>query len=256
MALRLVQAGNGDPRPLVLGFSLGSDQDMYLPVALGDRACIVFDDGLAGPALPELLEFAYREANLRHVSDLALVGYSGGCARIRSLRLAGANASAYVLMNGPLASWPPHEWEISWLRDLANQARLGRVLLVASHTQQTYMEELSPEHALASPWRVWQMATGWPLDKAGPVESPGVTRQGQLWVYSYASKVMDAAEIAAHYAQVPALCARHLGPWLDRPQPAPAPPQPPETAAKSDDGSLPLALLGVAAVMAMGAGKD
>ena len=163
MALRLVQEGKGDPRPLVLGFFLGSDQDMYLPITVGERACLILDDSATGPALPELLEFAYRQAHLRQVSDLALIGYSAGCQRVRSLRLAGANASAYILVDGPHASWPPQEWQIDWLRDLANQARQGRVLLVASHTQQTYCEELPKDQAFSSSWPVLQMATGWRL---------------------------------------------------------------------------------------------
>jgi hypothetical protein len=252
MALRLVQEGKGDPRPLVLGFLLGSDQDMYLPITIGERACLILDDSATGPAMPQLLEFAYKQANLRSVSELALIGYSAGCRRVRELRLAGANASAYILVDGTHASMPPQQWQIDWLRDLANQARQGRILLVASHTQQTYCEELANGQAYASTWRVLQMATGWSLDKGGTIENPAVTRQGELWVYSYASAKIDAAAHTAQYSQVAVFSSAHLGPWLERPRTVPAPSG---QAAYGEDASLPLGLLGVAAVMAMGTGK-
>jgi len=249
MALRLVQEGKGDSRPLVLGFLLGGDQDMYLPIAVGENACVILDDLATGPALPQLLEFAYKQARLQNVSDLVLIGYSAGCRRVRELRLAGANASAYVLVDGTHASMPPQQWQIDWLRDLANHAREGRTLVVASHTQQTYCEELTGGQAYSSTWRVLQMATGWPLNKGGTIESPTVTKQGELWVYSYASAKIDAKAHIAQYSQVPVLCSAHLGPWLNRPRTAPS-----QQATTSEDTSLPL-LLGVAAVMAMGSGK-
>ena len=253
MALRLVQAGKGDPRPLVVGFLLGRDQDMYLPISVGERACLILDDSATGPGLPELLEFAYRHANVQHVSDLALIGYSAGCQRVRALRLAGANASAYILVDGTHASWPPQDWQIDWLRDLANQARQGRVLVVASHTQQTYCEQLPKDKAFTSSWRVLQMATGWPLDKGGTIESPAITRQGELWVYSYTSAKIDAPAHIAQYSQVAAFTAAHVAPWLERRRGMPAP-LPTEQTVQFDD-TLPLGLLGVAAVMAMGGVK-
>jgi len=250
MALRMVQEGRGDPRPLVLGFLLGGDQDTYLPIAVGENACLILDDSASGPPMPQLLEFAYKQANLRNVSELALIGYSAGCRRVRELRMAGANASAYILVDGTHASMPPQQWQVDWLRDLANQARQGRILLVASHTQQTYCEELANGQAFASTWRVLRMATGWPLDKGGTIENPAISRQGELWVYSYASAKIDAPAHAAQYSLVPMFCSAQLGSWLNRPRSVPS-----AQAAPSADSSLPLGLLGVVAVMAMGEGK-
>jgi len=146
---------------------------------------------------------------------------------------------------------PPQQWQIDRLRDLANQARQGRILLVGSYTQQTYCEELANGQAYSSTWRVLRMATGWPLDKGGTIENPAITRQGELWVYSYASAKIDAPAHAAQYTQVAAFTAHHLGQWLDRPRTTQ-----PASPAASEDNSLPLGLLGVAAVMAMGAGKS
>lgn len=249
MALRLVQTGKGDPRPLVLGFLLGGDQDTYLSIAVGEKACVILDDSATGPAMPQILEFAYKRANVRSISDLVLIGYSAGCRRIRELHLAGANASAYILVDGTHASMPPQNWQIDWLRNLAEQARRGSVLLVASHTQQTYCEELASGQAYSSTWRVLQMATGWPLSKGGTIEKPAITRQGELWVYSYASAKADAKAHAAQYSQVAALCSAHVGPWLNRPRQTPA------EQSGGGSNSLPLGLLGIAAMIAIGTEK-
>jgi hypothetical protein len=195
--------------------------------------------------LPELLEFAHRTAGLEHVARLALVGYSAGCQRVRALRLSGVSASAYLLADGTHASWPPAEWQIGWLRELAEEARQGRILVIATHTLQTYTERLPPGRALASTVRVLRMATGWPLDHAGSLERPALTREGALWVYSYASAEMDAPAHAAQLVRVvPELCAKHLGPWL-RDE---APQKRATTGSIGSLGLLRIGLLGLAAL--------
>jgi hypothetical protein len=66
-----------------------------------------------------------------------------------------------------------------------------------------------------------------------------VTRQGALWVYSYASAKADVAAHAAQCSRVlPEMCARHLGPWLNVEAPH---------RARQDRASLGLGLLGIAA---------
>jgi hypothetical protein len=165
--------------------------------------------------MEELLEFAYRRAELRHVSRLAMIGYSAGCQRVRELRLAGVNAHAYLLADGTHASWPPEEWQIAWLRELADEARAGTVLVVATHTMQTYTERLPRGRAFASTVTVLRMATGWKLERTGPLDRPAVTREGALWVYSYASAEADAPAHAAQLSRVlPELSARHLRTWI------------------------------------------
>jgi len=163
----------------------------------------------------ELLEFAHRQAGVRKVSRVALIGYSAGCQRVRALYLSGVRASAYLLADGTHASWPPEEWQIGWLRDIASEARAGKALLVATHTQQGYTERLPQGKAFCSTALVLRMATGWPLDRAGLLDAPVVTREGALYVYSYASADIDApVHVAQLVRVVPELSARHLGPWV------------------------------------------
>ncbi|TKC93705.1 hypothetical protein [Polyangium fumosum] len=242
MALRLVQAGEGNPRALVIAFLIGAELDPRLRAAFGPRTCVMADGAASGPMMEEILEFAHRRAGLRHVSRLALIGYSAGCQRVRALRLAGVEASAYLLADGTHASWPPADWQIDWLRQLVERARAGKALVVASHTMQTYTERLPKGKAFASTVRVLRMATGWELDRAGPLDAPAVTREGSLYVYSYASAGIDAAAHAAQLVRVvPELSARHLRPWL-------GPDQGP-TAGRPPARRLPLGLIGFFAKM-------
>lgn len=215
MALRLVQLGQGDPRPLVLAFLVSGELDPKLRAAFGPRCCIVADGVAKGPMMAEILDFAYRHANLRHVSRLALIGYSAGCQRVRALCLEGVEADAYLLADGTHASLPPETSQIEWLRRLVDDARAGRILVVATHTMQSYTEQLPVGKAFCSTVTVLRMATGWELERAGPPDSPVVTNQGALWVYSYASAPIDAPAHATQLVRVvPELAARHLGPWV------------------------------------------
>ena len=211
MALRLVQAGKGHPRPLVLAFLVGADLDPKLRAAFGPRPCIIADGLAKGPMMGELLEFAHRQAGVREVSRVGLIGYSAGCQRVRALYMSGVRASAYLLADGTHASWPPEEWQIGWLRDLATEARAGRILLVATHTMQAYTERLPKGRVFCSTARVLRMATGWPLDRVGPLDAPAVTREGALYVYSYASADIDAPAHAAQLVRVvPGFSARGI----------------------------------------------
>ncbi|MDI1444698.1 hypothetical protein [Polyangium sp. 6x1] len=200
---------------MVLAFLVGGDLDPRLRAAFGPQACVVADGVAKGPMMGELLEFAHRQAGVRKVSRVALIGYSAGCQRVRALYLSGVRASAYLLADGTHASWPPEEWQIGWLRGIASEARAGRALLVATHTMQAYTERLPKGRAFCSTARVLRIATGWPLDRAGPLDAPAVTTEGALYVYSYASADIDAPAHAAQLVRVvPELSARHLGPWL------------------------------------------
>jgi len=222
MTLRVVQPGAGGPRrPLMLFFLWWAGLDAKTRAAFGPGPCIVADDSAKGAeTLPEIAEFAHKAAGLQHISALGLAGYSAGCQRVRALRRAGAEASAYLLLDGTHASWPPEAWQIDWLRDIADQARRGRVLVVASHTYQTYTEELTrPLTPFASTVTVLRKATGFALERGGQPEAPRVSRDGQLWVYSYASAKADAK---AHSYQAmfagPKLATNHVGPWLNNPE--------------------------------------
>ena len=256
MTLRLVQQGQGAARPLVATFLAWAGMDAKIRAAFGPAPCIVADDSAKGTeTLAEIMEFAHKSAGVSQVSRLALIGYSAGCQRVRKLRIDGANADAYLLSDGTHASWPPQEWQIAWLRDLATQARKGKVLVVASHTWQTYTEKLTPPLTpFASTVTVLRQATGFPLERGGPPEAPVISRDGQLWVYSYATKDAD---MKAHSYQAmvvqPKLAVQHVAPWLlngSRPTPTPTPTKEPARTASSGGGLDEGLVLGGLAILA------
>jgi len=216
MALRMVQVGRGRSRPLVVGFLVFPSVDARLRSAFGPDPCIIMDDTDTGPPLWEAFDMAFSKAGIEIISKLGLIGFSAGCQRIRSLyRDEGVRAHAYLLVDGTHASLPPQPSETTWLQQAAAEARAGQTLLIASHTLQTYVEELPPNERFASTLRVLRLATGFPLTQAGPLEAPRITQSGNLWVYSYASAKIDAkAHVDQHEWALPALAAAHLGPAL------------------------------------------
>lgn len=254
MALRLVQPGIGATRPLVAMFLASGDLDRKIQAAFGPAPCIIADHTRDGKeTLRDLMDFAYKNAGVSNVSRYALIGYSAGCQRIRKLRIDGAEAAAYLFSDGTHASWPPQEWQIAWLRDLAAQARKGKVLVVASHTWNTYTEKLTPPQTpYASTVTVLRQATGFPIERGGPPDAPVVSHDGQLWVYSYASK--DADKVAHSYQAMvvqPKLAAHHVAPWLLKgPQPSPAPTKEPTRSTSRDRGIDDGLLLGGIALLA------
>jgi hypothetical protein len=101
----------------------------------------------------------------------------------------------------------------------------------------TYTERLPKGQAFASTLRVLRMATGMALDRAGTVEEPVVSREGELWVYSYASGEVDAGAHAAQLVKVvPEMCGEHVGPGL--------------TGSRLGTRSVSVGVLGLAAVIA------
>jgi len=221
MALSLVQRGSGAARPLVAAF--GPMTVARLPKTLGPTPCIVSDTdpkGAGTETIADIVDFAARQCGVEHFSTTALIGFSIGCKRVKHIRIGGATAGAYLLVDGTHAPWPPQSAHIQWLKDLAAEARQGRILLVASHTYQTYVEKMAQPYA--STVTVLRLATGFPLTAGGPSDAPVISRDptsgpntSGLWVYSYASKEAD---YEAHKYQggtaVHQLAARHLAPWL------------------------------------------
>jgi hypothetical protein len=80
------------------------------------------------------------------------------------------------------------------------------------------------------------------LDRAGTVERPVVSREGELWVYSYASGEIDAGAHAAQLVKVvPEMCRTHLGRAV--------------TGTRQGASSLGLGALAVGAALALGVGR-
>lgn len=170
---------------LVAGFLLHPSRDRELREAFGPDAWLVLTAEV--PREPT-------EAELRALApeagQLVAIGYSLGCMPLRHLLRSGVDLAAVVAIDGTHGSWPRREpWQISTWRDYAARARRGEVLFVATHTYQTYTEQLrAPDVPFASTVTVLREVTGWPLPM--PATS-SATVDGGLVVASYASARID-----------------------------------------------------------------
>lgn len=231
MPLRLVSAGTGAARPLVCGYLIGDHLDADLRDAL-PGACLVAYDTPDGEPLPTTLRRARQLAGVEAFGALVLLGFSAGVGRgVRQRLIDGAKPDAVVAIDGTHASLPPLSWQIEVWRALAERARRGEALFVATHSFNTYTESLrAPHTAYQSTWTTLRQATGWPLGTTGPLPLGEETSEGDLHVHSYASATTDAA---AHAKQqtvaLPAMLRRYVAPWLERRSAsATAPTLPPE----------------------------
>lgn len=232
---RLVQAGVGDARDLVVVYFLAQQNDGALRAA-APGAIIVNDtrtdtSGYAragGGGVEPLLDLVPRlEAMLKcSVRSVTLCGWSIGCKAVRSQLLSsdGAGVDAVVAMDGTAANFPtPDErTQIKPWKDFAEQAKAGEKVMVATHTMLTYTEHL-PQPFMAT-WHVLQRVTGFTLAAQGPNDAPVLSQEGQLTVWSYA-----AADAAGHTFQGREALPRCLAQALARvrfnqqvnPQPSP-----------------------------------
>lgn len=220
--MRIVQIGSGEPRELVVCYLVGAHMDSALRDALGPAPCVVaYGTGKPADDLDETVAAVRDQISVSQIGRIVLVGYSLGCSGVRARLLEGAQAesalAALVLIDGTHASKPPASWQLDVWREAFARAREGKLLVVATHTQQSYVEDLRPpETPFLSTATVLRQVTEWPLDVAGPIEAPAVRHEGQLWIYSYASKRIDAqAHILQQREVLPRVLRQHVRPLLE-----------------------------------------
>ena len=240
MATRIVQAGKGAVRDVVVLYHLTAELDGVVRGALGPAVTLInvteppgalkYMTVAAGSLQPlsAVLEAARQKLGLDITwGRVALVGYSEGCQALRAQLLAGATPDAIVAVDGTHGDWPHRaDWQVKPYRDyfLGAQASQANRLFVASHSGLTYVEQLRPTVAnprlrpYASTKRVLEEVTGWRLDPTA--DEPTVRREGRAVVYSYVSH-----DHAAQARRVlPRLLAEELmATWNAESPPAPAP---------------------------------
>jgi len=177
--------------------------------ALGPTPTIIITEAANGSeSLAEIMSFAQAQTGRADVALVCLGGFSAGCQRVRALRMAGAVASVYLLIDGAHASNPPAEWQLDYLKELVAMARQRKTALVISHTY------VVTEPAYLSTAAVARIATGWELPKPAP-GSHDARSEGNLTVYSVHSAPVD---VMAHSAQamiwLPVILDGHVRPIL------------------------------------------
>jgi len=140
---------------------------------------------------------------------LVLAGWSAGCESVRALLLAGVEPAAVVTLDGTHASLPAADWQIDVWRALAEEARRGERLWIATCTQQLYVESLPAGQRFTATRHVLERAVGCELPPGAEIH------EGGLHVYSVPSAAIDAE---AHKAQLrdwlPRVLREHVAPWL------------------------------------------
>jgi hypothetical protein len=214
MGLRLVQQGQGDPRPLVVLYLVGSPMDPELCAALGPGPAIVAYDDAVGAPLITTISFVTAKTG-SGVSDVILVGYSAGCQSVRGELMAGSNVSGVLAIDGTHANLPPEKWQIDVWRNWAALARQSERLFVATCTENTYVETSLPvPQRYSATISVLRLVTDFQII---PSEHPAGEHDGALHVYGYSSATTDKAAHARQQTVVlPDMLARHAKPWLER----------------------------------------
>lgn len=211
MTYRLVSTGTGDRCAIVVAYLIHQRLDDDLRSAL-PGACILAYDDAAGEPLYATKVHARGAGWID--GPIVLIGYSAGCLQgIRQRLLDGADPDAVVAIDGTHASIQPKDWQLDPWKHMATEARAGRKLFVATHTQLTYVET-KPDPYQATVTTLRQI-TGWKLAEAGPLPLGVEVSDGSLHVHSYQS---GSADRAAHEAQarvvLPEMLRRYVAPWL------------------------------------------
>lgn len=213
MPYRLVQQGEGNPRPLVVLYLVGSPLDPELREALGKTASIAAYDDPNGEGLPATISRVQAETEAA-VSDVILVGYSAGCKAIRRELMNGQDVAGILAIDGTHANLPPADWQIEVWQKYAERARQCERLFVATCTQNTYVETALPQgQRYSATVSVLRQVTGYALE---PSDDPAGEHDGALHVYSFSSAPTDSPAHAKQQTIVlPVMLARHAKPWLE-----------------------------------------
>lgn len=173
MALRVLQPGSGNPRPLVVIYLLPQDTSNF---RFPENVAVVADTGPEGtfdqrqayyassvPPLDQLLSALQQQLGTSF-GPVVLAGFSMGGFAVRRLLALGADPDAVVLADATYGSDL-----VAWTNYAQKALRQERVF-VASHSS-----------SVAAPWQNLKAITGFNL----PYPSSNTTRVGNAVVHAY-----------------------------------------------------------------------
>jgi hypothetical protein len=181
VTLKLMSPGRGEARDLLVVFHVDpSAKSVQADIinAAGDAIVVnetfaAFKSLYASPTpLPKLMEWAVKEAGAMAIRRVVLAGFSEGCQGVRSQLRAGMRPEAVIACDGTHASRPPAAEHIQPWRALAERAKAGECVFLASHTR-IHTEYLTTRETL-------ELITGWKL-----TEKMAFKAEGKLCVYSW-----------------------------------------------------------------------
>ena len=188
--IRLVQAGQGARRPLVVLYHAGPWSDQLVTAAAGPDACVVNDTEEPSHGLYARVDAGGIE-NLDTVlaqaqglagesftpSPLIVAGFSEGCEGVRAQLLAGHDPDVVICTDGIQVQRSYGDADLQVWRDLVARARAGRSRFLVSHAFFSATKGLPVVETM-------RLITGLPLPQGGTSESPLTVRDGGLTVLS------------------------------------------------------------------------
>jgi len=208
--IRVVQAGSGPVRDIVVLFLCGSQVDADVRAAMGPGPVILADSTADGrETYVDLMAMAVGGGGAS-LGRVTLAGWSRGCARVRELWAAGARPDVTLLLDGTHAAHPPRPEQLAAWRLILDAGRSGACRVVATCTSMTYTERLPASEGgpFASTLTVLRALTGWRLD--APLDGQ---MDGGLVVLKFPSRDIDAA---AHVRQQRVVLAQLLAYYAAR----------------------------------------
>ncbi len=188
--IRLVQAGRGAQRPLVVLYHAGPWSDPLVTDAAGPDACVVNDTEEPSQGLYSKVDAGGIE-NLATVvtqaqglageaftpSPLIVAGFSEGCEGVRSQLLAGYDPDVAICADGIQVQRNHSDADLQVWRDIVARARAGTRRFLVSHAFFSATRGLPVVETM-------RLITGLSLPQGGTPESPLSVRDGGLTVLS------------------------------------------------------------------------
>jgi hypothetical protein len=189
--MRLVQAGSGAQRDLVVIYHLNETADADVISAIGPEACIVNETvpqaqigtygslGQGGiPTVSNTLTWASEQVGSFDLGRVVLVGFSAGYIAVRTQLFSGESPDAIVIADGIQTPRPGNLASVAPWIAYADLAKQGSRVFVCSHSTQGATNLMSTGETL-------RLITGFPLLQTGTLDSPAVTSEGKLVVLSF-----------------------------------------------------------------------
>lgn len=213
MSFRVVQAGSGATRDLVICYYVGNYADDQVRRAAPAHACIINDtktptrrytridsrgiDGIL--PMKQAIEWALGRCDFDAVRYVLIGGYSAGGQAVRTQVMSGAAPNAIFIADGNHCSAPPVPWQLKAMQAFCDAAASEEKVAVFSHTQ------IEPP-TYTGTRRTLELLTGFELDESGPLEEPVETGEGNLEVWSF-----EGANAEAHRQQAQRVFSELLG---------------------------------------------
>ena len=210
MSARLVAPSPRPGAPLFAGWLIGPALDAQIRAALPGCAIVLDSSRDLAPSMGYTRGLAPSATG-----PVMLAGWSAGCQSVRKLLVDGVQANVVITLDGTHADLHPAAWQIDVWRKLADRARRGECLWLATATQQVYVEGLVDNPATPAREVPYRASVHVLEDVLGRKLPPGTEiHEGGLHVWSSPSALFDGAAHMREANRMPELLRTYVAPWI------------------------------------------